>query len=108
MRFLLILLLLSGLLPRPALAAPDWNESLDLQYASEQISVSRFLYLEDAERKLTLEEALQKDGWQLNDRPSFSFGFAKADYWITFKVKNTEPVPRDWILELQGGPSRRS
>ncbi|WP_141732730.1 7TM diverse intracellular signaling domain-containing protein [Oligoflexus tunisiensis] len=104
MRFLMIMLLALGLLPRSALGAVPFDKTIELQSEAEEVVISQFSYWVDAARNTELEDVRNKDGWLLNERPAFSFGFAKADYWITFRAKNNESILRDWILELQYAP----
>ncbi|HYX37505.1 MAG TPA: 7TM diverse intracellular signaling domain-containing protein [Oligoflexus sp.] len=104
MRFLMIMMLALGFLPQSALGALPFDKTIELHSDAEQVIINQFSYLADPLRGMNLENVRNKDGWSLNERPAFNFGFAKADYWITFRVRNNETVLRDWILELQYAP----
>ncbi|MDQ3234517.1 MAG: hypothetical protein M3Q07_22160 [Pseudobdellovibrionaceae bacterium] len=104
MRFLMIMMLALGFLPQSALGALPFDKTIELHSDAEQVVINQFSYLVDPLRGMDLENVRNKDGWSLNERPAFNFGFAKADYWITFRVRNNETVLRDWILELQYAP----
>ena len=81
---------------------PDFPHLTLTDTTPSRIELSTHLaYLEDADRKLSLEQAsgpLQT--WVGMDRTSPNFGFTDKAYWFRFALDNRSDKPQQRLLEL--------
>ncbi|MBN1533129.1 MAG: hypothetical protein JXA20_10740 [Spirochaetes bacterium] len=72
---------------------------VDNSFHSETIG-TRFEYIEDRGKNLSLQDILQGQRWRSSEKESINFGFTPSVYWFRFSVDNRGEAPLNHFLEL--------
>ena len=78
--------------------------------ADDSYSLSpHFMFLEDKERKLTLDDVLQPQAQAAfrpvpQSGPGANFGLTRSAIWLRIKLRTSAGTPGDWLLEVAYPP----
>jgi signal transduction histidine kinase/FixJ family two-component response regulator len=95
----LLFLALSVFITRDARA-----DTFTLHKTEEGYPLGMYLgILQDPTEKLTIHDVAKperKEEFREAGEPAPGFGFSSAAFWVRFTVRNPEPTPKEWLLEL--------
>ncbi|HOW82685.1 MAG TPA: 7TM diverse intracellular signaling domain-containing protein [Spirochaetota bacterium] len=92
-----LLTLLSVLIPVSSFALDPVR--VDDSFSSRVIG-TQIEYLEDRDKKLTIDQAPAADGWKPSKGESLNFGFTPSVYWFRFTVDYAGSDPMNLFLDI--------
>lgn len=99
MPFLVGILIVLALANQSATAAIVLDDATEVETAGLH---SR--YLKDAAGDYTIDDIRKNPSsldWQNSDVPDLNFGYTDAVYWVAFELTGTQPLPQDYLVEVQ-------
>ncbi len=76
-------------------------ETISVNESFHKITIGTYIeYLEDKDKKSTIDQVVNRNDWIQSKSASLNFGFTPSVYWFRFTIDNTGTGPMDLFLEI--------